>query len=97
MVNAAAALECPKSAVDTSRGRLAILLPRPDGIEDGGGRKRQGARLNICKACGWSKPKGVKPTCAHAARGPVTLLSPPHQSEQPRTQDCRCKRQTQHQ
>src|SRR5687767_1566109 len=83
MANAMAALECPKFALDNSRERLAILFPPPSGIEDGGGRKEDGARLNTCGACGWSKPKGVEPTCAHAARGPVILLSPPHERTVP--------------
>jgi hypothetical protein len=52
MENAVAALERPKFAVDTLRERLTTLSPRPNGIEDGGGRKGEGARLNICKACG---------------------------------------------
>jgi hypothetical protein len=92
MANAVAALECPKLVVDNSRERLAILLPRPNGIEDRGGRKGEGARLNACEVCGWSKPKGVEPTCAHAARGPLILLSPPHerQAVPVADRDCLC-------
>lgn len=83
MANAVAALECPEFSVDDSRECLPILLPRPNGIEDGGGRKGESARLNTCEACGWSKPKGVEPTCAHAARGPMSLLSPPYERTKP--------------
>jgi hypothetical protein len=85
MTNAAAVLECPEVTVDSSRECRTTFLPRPSGAEDGGGCKEEGAclGLNTCQSCGWSKPRGGEPTCAHAARGPMTLLSPPHRRTKP--------------
>jgi hypothetical protein len=76
-------------AVDSFGEYRTTFLPRPSGAEDGGGRKEEGAclGLNTCQSCGWSKPRGVEPTCAHAARGPVILLSPPYERTKPLVPD----------
>jgi hypothetical protein len=48
--------------------------------------KGECARVNTCGYCGWSRPKTEMP-CVHLARGPLTLLSPPHRRTKPVVRD----------
>jgi hypothetical protein len=79
MATEASALESREFSMENSSEYPPILLPPPNGVKSGG----DSTRLKICEGCGRSKPKGVQPTCAHAARGPVILLSPPHRPTKP--------------